>query len=546
MAAYDRHVVGRALLTSLLVLALGCTGGAPAAGPDGGPGPADAAAEDGARDVAAPWDTAEDAAADGTAAADAVAGDAGAHDAAPPGLPFPFTRPDDGTPETPAELQAATDELIALLVDTRYFSFVDERVHGWPATDPQGRYWYGTWWSGVTVEKSGGGVAYRHSADGADNNGLRTAPYLEGACFAWLTWQRAAEAQLFRRLVRGFSSWMLAMVRYDNDPGPPLMTRAAYPVPVDSSEGGRSLHIDYSLDRPGVDSTASAYVHLPTNPTWGDIWIKNLRSKDDIAYMFRALVQVQRCAPTLEAPARADLEQLNQLYAAWAGQVEADGWGIATLDQNAAVYLPSDQLARYTMAGNVECTAPLALHLFAGGATGAPACGNGFPFTEQLAWGMLKNDAKQIQRHGHLAAINVALLRGQYVVAQELLTGLAARLAADLPASGTLPDNSNPVDVVTLLVEAANAGVPLTAREVRWVHAALHQAYDGFRQPALAPLFRVFDPATPDGVYGFDPGAVGMQYADLGVLAGTCQAPYQNPAGQPLVDCDRLRQALLP
>jgi hypothetical protein len=205
-------------------------------------------------------------------------------------LPVAFTRPDVGTPLTPAELDAATDDLIALLKGTRYFDVVDERVHGWPESDPAMGYWFGSWWSGVSVIKASGQVTYRHSPDGADNNGLRTAPLLEGACFAQLMWGKSLTAKLVQRMVRGYSSSQLAMRRSAGDTAKPMLARAHYPANVTSNDGSRSIIIDYAADRPGVDGT-SEYVHLPTNPTFGDIWIKNNRSKDDMGHIFRSRVK---------------------------------------------------------------------------------------------------------------------------------------------------------------------------------------------------------------------------------------------------------------
>ena len=170
----------RARIALLAVISAACANSsAPGAGADtsgggvdGGPG--------------SPSTDGGDGGANGTGAADGGARDASATDASvdasgpPPSvLPVGFVRPDVGTPLTPAEIAAATDDVIALLKRTRYFDVVDERVHGWPESEPTG-YWYGTWWSGVTVTKQAGNVTFLHGAGGADNNGLRTAPYLEG------------------------------------------------------------------------------------------------------------------------------------------------------------------------------------------------------------------------------------------------------------------------------------------------------------------------------------------------------------------------------
>jgi hypothetical protein len=149
------------------------------------------------------------------------ANDAGAMEAPPDGslpphpktLPFTYTRPENGTPIDAATISAKTDELLDLLTKTRYFGFVDERVHGWPESDPKKRYWYGVWWTGVDVHVQSGNVTYFHNMGGAENAGINTSPILEGACYAHLLWPDARIGHLVRRVVRGMSSWIMAMKR---------------------------------------------------------------------------------------------------------------------------------------------------------------------------------------------------------------------------------------------------------------------------------------------------------------------------------------------
>lgn len=194
-------------------------------------------------------------------AVDTLAADGTADGGGTKGLPFPYTRPPDGTPVSAADLAAITDKYIDLLKQTHYFDTVDDRVHGWPESDPQKRYWYGTWWSGVGLNKIGGKITFLHVKGGADNNGLRTGPLLEGICLQWST---QALEHLVRKLIRGLNSWIIAMQRQVGDPAGTLLTRAAYPVSIDSADGGRSFH--YSLNRPGDDNSATEYVHLTANP----------------------------------------------------------------------------------------------------------------------------------------------------------------------------------------------------------------------------------------------------------------------------------------
>jgi hypothetical protein len=462
----------------------------------------------------------------------------------PSQLPFPYSRPDVGQPVTAAELQAITDKYLELLKDTRYFDFLEERVHGWPQTDPAGKYWYGTWWSGVTVIKKGGQVTYLHNSDGADNNGLRTAQLMEGTCYALLLWNRSKDELLLHRMVRGFSSWIMALKKQQIDPTQILLSRAAYPVAVKSAEGGRDLYIDYSLNRPGLDNGATEYVHLPQNPHWGDIWVKNKRSKDDLGHMFRGMGQIEACAPRLSPQGVQSLDKMRLLYRAWSQQVEDDGWAIATLDKNLNLWVPPDTLAHFTNLAGAECAGMLALRLMGRGDPGQLDCGNGISLAEILGGELIKSGNKQMFRTYHEAAANHALLAKQSTVALKLLQGLAVRIEQDLPAveAGTPPSNLNPTDFASLVMHAANVGVPLTSREVRWLHTRIEQAHASFRSPGLAPHFRVFDPATPDGTYAYEPGGAGIWVNDLGLALGSCASQYRNPTGRPILDCARVLQ----
>ncbi len=497
---------------------------------------------------------------DGTAAQDVVQPDAASAEAAadadaapasgppPIALPVSYQRPDTGNPLTPAELTTATDELIAILKDTRFFDFADERIHGWPESDPNGGFFWGTFWTGVSVSKSGGVVTYKHSNDGSDNAGIHTAPYLEGTCWAHLLYGDAKTAKLVRRTARGLSAWILAMERQAGDTTPRLLSRAFYPPNVSSNDGGRNLVIDYSASRPGIDAEPSDYVHLPNNPTFGDIYVKNKRSKDDIGHMLRAISQVQACSPRLDAAGQADLAQLESLYTAWAKEVDARNFVIPTRDKNGDVYNPTLQLANYMLVANAECASALAIRLFHSGANGNLACGNGISAGEKLAMSFLKNDARQIMRTHHAAAVVAAHRKTNTQLGLELLQGLGERIDLDMGfvESGSPPSGFNPQDVTSFLIYAASVGVPLTSREVRWLHGRLHEAYVGMRDPVHANTFRVFDPATPDGNYSFDPPNIGLFYNYLPMMLGTCASPYRNPTARALIDCDRIRSTFSP
>jgi hypothetical protein len=388
-----------------------------------------------------------------------VGADGGAPQGPPPSiLPVSYTRTDEGTPLSVAELQAATDEIIAILKDTRYFAFVDERVHGWPETDPNHGYWWGAFWTGITVTKSNTGtVTYKHPNTGSDNAGIHTAPYLESSCYAHLLWGEPRTAHLVRRMARGFSSWTLAMERFAGDGSPRLLSRTFYPPSMTSTEGGRSLFVDTSANRPGLESAASGYVHHPTNPYFGDIYVKVKRSKDDIGHMLRAIAQSQACTPRFDANAKADMAQLQALYEEWTADVDSRGFQIATRDTSGNVYVPNLDLAKYNLTGNLECVGALALRLFHGNSAGNLDCGNGLGGLESTLWTQLSDDVRQIMRTHHAAATRLALEKSPATLGLALLQGLGDRVSLDYGYStaSSPPANYDVQDVAGFMAYAA-------------------------------------------------------------------------------------------
>ncbi len=460
------------------------------------------------------------------------------------GLPFSYERPDVGVALSSTELSDATDRYLELLDGTRWIDFVDERAHGWPKSDPQGRYWFGTWWSGVTVVKQGGQVTYEHGDNGADNNGLRTAHVLEGACFAHLVWGLPVAERVTHKVLRGFTSWILSMERQPNDAAAPLLGRAHYPASIQSDDGP-SYFIDYDRNHPGNDNGATEYVRVPLNPHWGDIWIKNKRSKDDIGHMARAIGLLDACDGTFgSSEAQADLVQMRDLYATWARKVEDEGWKIATLDKSGNVWQPPDLLANFVTLGNAECDAVLALRLMGRGDPGMFDCGNGIVPLEAAIVG--SNDQNgEIFRSFHEAAVVHALRSRQNTVARALLDGLALRIEEGIDGfeSGNPPAFLTDRDFADLLLLSASLGVPLTSREVRWVHGQIDIARTEYLDSKNDRIYNVFDASTPDGAYSFQPGQAGIHFKSLALALGSCASPYANPAARPLLDCARVRAA---
>lgn len=555
-----RRMAGVMAVLALATGLAGCGG----AGGDTPDTPADLPDPSDAVDAADPApDTADPATADvppdpAPDTADPAPADPGSDDAAAPDVPAdvppdvppdagPWVRPEVGEPVTAQELAAVTDQYIDLLKAGRWFELLDERAHGWPEDDPEGGYWYGSWWSGVRILKEGGKVRYLHSADGADNNGMRTAPMLAGLAFAWSLWGDADHLHLARRIARGFNSWILAMQRTSQPDAGALMTRASYPASATWNWKGREVLIDYSLNRPGEDNGACQYVHLPDNPWWGDLYVKNMRSKDDIGHLLLAVALADGVlSDTGDAGMDADWAQLRDLYGQWSRRVEDDGWRIATLDKDLALWFPDDDLAYYMMDINgidPECDIALATRLMGRGDGGTLDCGNGISIVDDVV-SMKPSNGQQLRSY-HEAAIALAKARGKPALVDALLPGLALRIDKILdavPGDGSPPFPGNE-DMAELMIMAANVGVPLTWREVRFFHDRVREAHATYLATAAQPGLHVFDESTPDGEYGFDPPSGGIAFRYIGAALGACASPFRHPDLKPLLECDKVRAA---
>jgi hypothetical protein len=479
------------------------------------------------------------------AALPACGDDASSEPSAPaPEPPVSYARPELGAPVSDAELAAVTDDYLELLREIRYFDVTRERAHGWPASDPEGRYWYGTWWSGVSIVRENGAIKYLHGADGADNNGLRTAPLLEGALFAHAIWGHQPDLMLSRELIRGFSSWILAMQSAGHPDAGVLMTRAHYPDPVTSTDDGVDVLLDYSLNRPGLDNGATEYVHVPDNPHWGDIWVKNKRSKDDLGHMMRAIAHVSRLPREGVDPGlRDDADEMLALYRAWAQRVEDDDWTIATYDASLGVFTPPDDLAHLIQVLNGECDVILTLRLFARGDTGGWDCGNGITDVDTIA--SVKPSNAQMFRAYHEGLVAHAQLAGKNKMALIFLEGLAFRVESTLDAleSSDPPDAPIPEDMTELLVQAANVGLPLTWREVRYVHERIREAHDSYLDGSQHDAIHALDEGMPDGTYPFEPSGKGFFFRNIGAVLGSCASTFRSENGKPILDCERVKAA---
>lgn len=419
-----------------------------------------------------------------------------------------------------------------------------------PENDPNHPYWWGTMWTGVKVQKSNGEVTYTHSNTGTDNAGIHTSPYLEGACFAYLLTGDKKHEHLARKIMRGMSAWILASSKSANDT-PKVLSRAFYPASFHSIDGDRNLHVNYDASRPGENTKASHYVHIQNNPYFGDIWLKGKRSIDDIGHMIRAIAQVQSCKNAFGEEARADLDQLNSLYSAWAREVDSSNFKIPTYDLAMETILPPKNsfgnYNNYNMPfSDPVCVEKLAVRFLHTNESGNLKCKKGISIWERLLARFLQNDAIEVLRSHHVAAVAMAELRSRPEIAEKLKSGLSDRMDRDLKVAKNIKRSPkyDIQDIPTFFIHANNVGVPLTSDETRFFYERLHTAYLEMRSPDNYNTFHLFDNSVPDGTYSYNPPSPGLYYYTIGPMIGACASAFRNPNARQLFDCERLKNAL--
>lgn len=448
------------------------------------------------------------------------------------------------------EVSTATNELISILQQTKYFDFIESRIHGWPESAPQ-YPWWGNYWSGVTVKKEQGKVSYVHNADGSDNNGLRTAPLMEGACYAYLLSKNPEFEKLTRNMIRGMSGWVLSSLVNRSDVEPKVLNRAFYPQSILSTDNNREIYFNYDASRPGKTNSATQFVRIPDNPYYGDIYIKNQRSSDDIGHIIRSLNVTEATCYNEMLEARGDFDQAIELYARWGKDVDESGFRIPTLDKNLKYSSTENVSVAYTysiLGTNPFCVGPFAIRLLHKDSVGDINCGTGISWMENMLRAFLKNDAFETLRAHHMAAVTMAKKRGLQEQTKELMRGLKKRVAQDFTdvLSDNPPNRYNKRDIPMFFISAVNMGVSLTTEQIKWLHQKLHQTYLHYNKVVEQPVFNVFNSSVPDGEYSYDaPEAEdGIYFRALGLLLGSCVSPYRDPSAQSILDCELLKSHL--
>ena len=472
---------------------------------------------------------------------------------APPttGLPFVFERPAKGEPLTATEVDAFTGELNALWHEAKYFEWAADVSHGVDAST--GKPDYLLWWHDVEVVKAGDTVTFRHSNTGGGHNIYIPSSHVLGAAAAgYLFTGDAAMGRLAAQYAKGIDAACRGFVFDANDTNTHLMARNV----VGSNHGysladGRKAAVDYTPWFTAYQEWNAQRFQYANNPDWGDVWVTNMRSKDDVPHIYMAALILERLAiDAPDAAIKAAAQKGLDCVHGFTKDIVDSGYVIRTKDPAGQAYTPTEDLASFVQYESIdpkgECAAKLTSALLGTDDPRGNDCGrNAITGYESYAVALHFYNYHIVQTF-HLTAALASLTRGQNDAAQTLLAGVAERATRYLTPGAELgqEDERWGAEISFWLVQAAAVGLPLTAEEVRFVHTNYRRALVAHRAWGRWNIWE-----QPDGTYSPDGGFLpssrdGLIPAeDLGVFMHYCWSPYRNASGQPLVDCEKIRAA---
>jgi len=260
-----------------------------------------------------------------------------------------------------------------------------------------------------------------------------------------------------------------------------ILARAIFTQNHDfTEEGGRLGHVDYDPVKHYSYDWNAHTIPNPNNPYWGDIWVRNMRSKDDVPHIYRVVPMLMR---VVEDGADADVreaaaEALTYLQD-FARDVVDTGWFIRT-KEDGDQWVPRDEngyvvdLASYVqftkIVANAECSGRLSSALIGYGDPLDVDCGNGIGWLYEIVatYGHYYNYA--IVRYFHVATITNALMVGANDTAYANLEGLAERVDYMLYTDPMRAQHTEwDADGAAFIMASATAGLPLTNAEARRV-----------------------------------------------------------------------------
>jgi hypothetical protein len=489
-------------------------------------------------------------------------------DELPNSLGVTFVRPDEGVPLTDDEIRTFTLRVLRFLQEKRYFDYVLYTTHGVDASTGKRDFQF---WYNEHFRKDGDTVTFYHPQnlnDGGHNLHIPFSRVLGNIIAANLLVDDPVVALAAEQLCKGMSASMLGMVYDDDDPLPHLMTRniATFNHSFVTHDGKKKA-VDYSgWYSPYQRWNCDRFLY-ENNPYWGEVWVTNLRSKDDVPHIFR-LIPVLRygVSRTTSPKVKEACGESLELLESFARDIVESGYRIRTKDADGTPYMPGftddpelnknqGDLASFIHYIDVlpegECNARRTAELIGFHAPVIEDCGRGEPgLYDGIAFEINRYN-KRICRYFHVGHIANALVNSDNAAAALLLDGLRERMdmefatpSEQIQYTRARWDN----DLSLYLAQGHVYGYPLTSKEARMIQEDYQRALDKMDD---WPFWDPWADSVPDGEHGGyrPPSCEGQgdeqvcwwSVEDLAQVFETCWSPFLNPASKTYVDCDLVR-----
>jgi hypothetical protein len=472
------------------------------------------------------------------------------------GLPFEFTRPPKGTAPTDTEIADFTVQVTGLWKKVGIMRWLLRTSTG---VDPStGQEDFLAWYNDIAVTKVGDTLTFKHQ--GGEHNmwipGSKILSQVTNGCVLTGDWETCKLAEQY---CKGLTASVKGFVWGDNDPAPYLMARAVFPndhsFTLDETvwkDDGRKKVVEYHHMHNEESHWNANTFPWENNPTWGSIWVTNMRSKDDVC----AIVRSTTFLPYIiqDAPfdwVRDACQETWETMQGFNKDIVDYNYEIRTKDRDGTARLvPEQDLASYMwyvgMDEGNECPARLASDLIAYGERRTNDCKSGTGTVFDMVSTAIHYYNYPIVWDYHMAAAGLALAFGLNEDAEALVRGLADRIDGYMGGNPDEPGATNARwnrDMAVLLVKMATMGLPLTGAEARHVHQYWLKAVE---ELDAWTNWDLWSSDVPDGDY---PGGGGVRPTTSNDAVPVdcilyfleyCNSPFRNPASAKFVDCDQV------
>jgi hypothetical protein len=470
------------------------------------------------------------------------------NDGLPDKLPFVLTRPAAGTPLSDAEITAFTKKITGFYKEVEFFEWLDWHAHGVDPSHDPGIRDYGLYWQDTRAVKAGDTITFLHTG-WADNLMIRTGKVLNNTAAGYLMSGDPLLGKLTEKYSKGIVALFLGMIwGHEDPPITSIMPRTIFTINHSYQDArGRNVAVDYTPIRYEKEDWNGHSFGNPENPYFGDIWIRNMRSKDDVPHIYRAIPMLLRVAQDgKDEHVRLAAQEAYDFLVAFCKDIVDHGYQIRTKDKNGVPYVPTEDLASFVtydeLIPNAECDPKLTSVLFAYDEPRDIDCGNGISPTYESTATTTHYFNYAIIRYFHLTAIFSALMAREDRAAERLLKGLVERVDAIMQNDAERADHPEwDADAAAFLLASAAYGLPLTDEEAGFIRDHYSASVDHF---TLWEHWDLYDAAIPDGEYEYKPPRDGVgderfiRVPAMTYILEYCYSPFRNEAGAKLVDCE--------